>query len=242
MGNKLIDEPPLLVLPSLAERIGLVPAVIVQQLHFLLENDSSVQEVDGQKWVRKTQAQLEQMFFFLGDRTIRRNLEKLRKDGIIEATDDLNSQSRDRTLWYTIHKDKLDISTPGQNDQMPPGQKGHLNKERIKEIRDKKKIRDKNKDLSYFSSTTKPLWAVLSRLETFPDASENIADFLESLVTDYPNIDHVEVCKDFVAWREDRLDLQGKAGLRTFFKNQSKDQKERKSSEYRGPGGQIEIT
>ncbi len=48
MSKLLLDEHPLLVLPSLAKKIGLNEAIILQQINYWLID--SKKEIDGRKW------------------------------------------------------------------------------------------------------------------------------------------------------------------------------------------------
>jgi hypothetical protein len=50
----LLDEHPLVLLPSLAKAVGAVGAVVLQQLHFHLANPNNGRVHDGERWIYKT--------------------------------------------------------------------------------------------------------------------------------------------------------------------------------------------
>ena len=52
MSKLLIADVPLVVLPKLAEKIGLNEAIFLQQLHYRLEH--AKYEIDGHRWVYNT--------------------------------------------------------------------------------------------------------------------------------------------------------------------------------------------
>ena len=104
MSNLLINEPPLQVLPTLANAIGLNEAIILQQIHFLSPYGKSKA---GQKWVVKTIQEWGDIFPFWSIPTIRRALANLRTSGLVEATGEHNKANYDKTLWYRVNYDAL---------------------------------------------------------------------------------------------------------------------------------------
>lgn len=73
----LIDEPPLLVLRSLATVFGLNEAIILQQMHYRQTSERNKNQFDGRVWVRNTYEEWGQEFPFWGKNTIVRTIEKL---------------------------------------------------------------------------------------------------------------------------------------------------------------------
>jgi DNA-binding transcriptional ArsR family regulator len=75
---KLLPEPPLLVLPSLATALGLNEAIVLQQIHFRarLEDDG---------WWRATVEGLRGEFPFWSDSTVKRVLAVLRRAGLVQV-------------------------------------------------------------------------------------------------------------------------------------------------------------
>lgn len=106
MSRLLINEPPLMVLPSLAVSIGLNEAIFVQQLHYLLQ--MSQNERDGSMWVYNSMAEWAEVFPFLSERTIQRIITSLKKSGVIEVTNKYNRMKMDKTYWYSINYEELD--------------------------------------------------------------------------------------------------------------------------------------
>lgn len=112
MSRLLIEEPPLVILPSLAKAVGLNESIALQQLHYWLS--SSQHQIDGRTWVYNTIDAWRQQFPFWSRRTIQRILSGLEQSGLI-LTGQYNESRWDHTKWYTIDYDRL-ASTNGQND------------------------------------------------------------------------------------------------------------------------------
>src|SRR5690606_5241626 len=115
MSNLLINEQPLVVLPSLAEKIGLNEAIMLQQIHFWLTRKPH--EKDGRQWIYNTYAEWATQFPFWSESTIKRTIRSLEKKGLI-ITGNYNRVKIDKTKWYTIDYEKLErmTSPSGQND------------------------------------------------------------------------------------------------------------------------------
>jgi hypothetical protein len=104
MNNLLLDDKPLVVIPSLAVAVGLDESIVLQQLHYWLLR--STNERDGRKWVYNTTKEWAQQFPFWTEEVIKRIMRSLRdKEVVITAR--YNEMKIDRTLWYTIDYDKL---------------------------------------------------------------------------------------------------------------------------------------
>ena len=99
MSRLLINEPPLQVLPSLAQEIGLNEAIMLQQMHYWLLK--SANEFTGVKWFYKTLEEWQTEFPFWSAMTIRRTLGSLEKQKIIKIGN-FNKKKFDKTKWYTI--------------------------------------------------------------------------------------------------------------------------------------------
>ena len=115
MSKLLINEQPLVVLPSLAEKIGLNEAIMLQQIHFWLTRKPH--EKDGRQWIYNTYAEWATQFPFWSESTIKRTIRSLEKKGLI-ITGNFNKVKIDKTKWYTIDYEKLErlTSPSGQND------------------------------------------------------------------------------------------------------------------------------
>ncbi len=111
MSSKLlINESPLVILPSLAVKIGLNEAIVLQQIHYWLEiikkSGDQSKFVDGHWWVYNTIQQWQQQFPFFSTKTVHRILRKLEDDGLIIGRK-FNSQKWDQTKSYTINYERL---------------------------------------------------------------------------------------------------------------------------------------
>ena len=114
--NKLLlDEAPLVVLPSLAAAIGLEAAVVLQQLHFLIRiklerhkeyHKESERDIhDGRVWVWNSYEKWKENYFsFLSIRSLQRIFLNLEKDGLI-VTANYNEYNLNKTKWYSINYD-----------------------------------------------------------------------------------------------------------------------------------------
>ena len=105
----LIDEPPLLVQPSLARALGLADAVVVQQIHYwLMENARHERNfINGRYWTYNSVESWRKQFSFLTEWGIRYVFDRLKKGGVLE-TQKLSEDKRDRTLYYTLNYDRID--------------------------------------------------------------------------------------------------------------------------------------
>lgn len=101
----LIDEPPLLVLPSLAVAIGLNEALFLNQLHYWLRR--SDHHVEGRTWVYNTYDEWREQFPFWSVMTIRRIVGNLEERGLVLSTTRFNAMKIDKTKWYAIDYDAL---------------------------------------------------------------------------------------------------------------------------------------
>lgn len=117
MNNLLIDEHPLIVLPKLAEKIGLNEAILLQQIHFWLGKKKHYK--DGRYWVYNTYKEWEKQFPFWSVSTIRRTVTSLEKQNLL-ITGNYNKLGIDNTKWYSIDYNVINsMSRPSvQNEQM----------------------------------------------------------------------------------------------------------------------------
>lgn len=83
MSKLLINEYPILVLPSLAKAIGLNEAIVLQQVHYWLENPKAGVVVDGHKWVHNTYQEWQENFPFWSIDTVRRTIGSLERMGLL---------------------------------------------------------------------------------------------------------------------------------------------------------------
>ncbi len=112
-NTMLIDEYPLMVLPKLARAIGLNEAVVLQQIHYWLqENERSEKNYhEGRYWTYNSiRAWQETNFPFWSINTVDRTFTKLRDMGLLIAGN-FNRAGFDKTTWYTIDYDVVDAIT-----------------------------------------------------------------------------------------------------------------------------------
>lgn len=113
MGNLLISEPPLQVLPSLAVKVGLNEAIVLQQFHYWLQRSRNVR--DGEKWIYNSIDKWLDQFPFWSRSTLKRTLTSLEDSGYL-ITGNFNQAGFDKTKWYRIDYSKLVSQPLGQND------------------------------------------------------------------------------------------------------------------------------
>lgn len=105
MNKLLINENPILVLPTLAKKIGLNEALFIQQLHYWLAE--SKHTYDGYQWVYNTYEGWHGQFPFWSTSTIRRIIGRLEKEGFI-ISGNYNRFKMDKTKWYRINYEYLE--------------------------------------------------------------------------------------------------------------------------------------
>jgi hypothetical protein len=101
LGNTfLLDEAPLVILPSLAVKIGLNEAIVIQQLHYWLQKSTKIR--DGRKWIYTTYKGWQEQFPFWSQVTIRRIITECEKKGLIKS-EQFNKPEFDNTKWYSLN-------------------------------------------------------------------------------------------------------------------------------------------
>ena len=107
-SHLLINEPALQVLPSLAVAIGLEEAIVVQQLHYWLnnpKNDGRIEE--GYKWVYNTyETWHDENFPFFSTDKIQRIFLSLEKLGVVISSQ-FDAKRRDMKKFYRIDYEAL---------------------------------------------------------------------------------------------------------------------------------------
>lgn len=116
MSKLLIDDYPIQVLPKLAEKVGLNEAIILQQIHYWLNN--SKHNYDGKRWIYNSYPKWIEQFPFWSESTIKRTITSLEKQNLL-FVGNYNKAGFDRTKWYSVNYstlDKLMTRPSGQND------------------------------------------------------------------------------------------------------------------------------
>jgi hypothetical protein len=112
LSKLLLDDKPLIILPSLAEKIGLNESIVLQQLHYWLLESKNIK--DGEKWVYNTYEDWQKQFPFWSVSTIRRIIGKLEKENLV-FVGNFNKLKIDNTKWYRINRIQLDEQTTCSN-------------------------------------------------------------------------------------------------------------------------------
>lgn len=123
----LIAESPLQVLPSLAIMVGLNESMILQQIHYWLNNKDkrAVPYIrENLSWVYNTHKDWHEQFPFWSVSTIRRAIQNLEDQGML-ITRQFDLQEGDNKKYYTINYANLNAriaSPPVQIEHTPPVQ------------------------------------------------------------------------------------------------------------------------
>lgn len=106
MSNLLILEPPLMVLPTLATKIGLNEAIILQQIHYWLDPRGNKNLKEGRHWVYNSYKEWKKQFPFWAERTLQRAILSLEKLNLLIVSN-FSKNPLDKTKWYTINYAEL---------------------------------------------------------------------------------------------------------------------------------------
>jgi len=139
----LINENPLIILPSLAKAIGLNEALLLQQIHYW------VAKSEGVPWVYNTYEGWRSNFPFWSISTIRRTIYHLEDLGILVSRQD--ESSFDRKKYYSINYEQLDLLTQyrstttdieAKNTAAICSKRADVNTETTLKIKDLKDLKD----------------------------------------------------------------------------------------------------
>jgi ribosomal protein S8 len=112
MNKLLIDEYPLMVLPTFAKKIGLKNAIFVQQVYFLTQTKHQNNDIytykDDHMWVFNNIDEWHENYFpFFSKRTLKRVIKKCEDEGYIISTNKYNKSEYDKTKWYRVNHEKI---------------------------------------------------------------------------------------------------------------------------------------
>ncbi len=115
MSKVLFSEYPLVVDRELAGVIGLNEAIVIQQIWHWMESAKKIKDeekrndhfIDGRWWTWHTIEEWRAEFPFWCEKTIRRTISKLQKDGLI-VTGCFNKAGFDHTKWYSVDIERLE--------------------------------------------------------------------------------------------------------------------------------------
>lgn len=112
MSKLLIEESPLQVLPSLALKIGLNEAIVLQQLHYLLRDPKFGKRIAEQQWIFNTIEQWRCSYFpFWSIRTIKTVFSNLSRMKLVVTCQPEGRVSRRK--YYRIDTERLDQISDG---------------------------------------------------------------------------------------------------------------------------------
>jgi len=118
----LLNEKPLMVLPSLAKLLGINASIAVQHIHWIIEikheNQDDRTDYDGFTWCKYSLNQWQSKMVWMSIDGIQKMLTKLEADGaIISCKPD--AKSRNQTKWYRVDIDGLNrLSTKSISDSV----------------------------------------------------------------------------------------------------------------------------
>ena len=143
--NLLINEPPLVLIPSLAVKHGLENAIVMQQMHYWHQK--------GYEWIRNTYAQWHGQFPFWSERTIRRRFNILESLCFINSKIE-NLKANDLTKSYQLQYGQIgqaNMSSMAKNG----GQTGQLGRMDVAKSGDSSIVRE------YTETTTETTGEIL---------------------------------------------------------------------------------
>lgn len=105
MSKLLINEGPVMIIPSLAVKIGLNEAVVLQQIHYWVTSSSHV--IEGRKWIYNTYKEWQKQLPFWSESTIKRTIRSLEDQGFL-ISENWNQMKMDKTKWYTIDYERVE--------------------------------------------------------------------------------------------------------------------------------------
>lgn len=125
-GHLLLDERPMMVLPSLAKELKNVnKAIAIQHVHWVVtikeEHDDDRTFLDGYMWCKLTHQQWLTKICWMGDRGLRKMLKQLEESGFLICCKP-KSASGDHTKWYRIDYEKLGNSARNKVPHPEPEQ------------------------------------------------------------------------------------------------------------------------
>lgn len=235
MNKLLIDEYPILVLPKLAENIGLNEAIIIQQIHYWLNNSSHF--YDGKKWIYNSYPKWQKQFPFWSERTIKRAFTSLEKQELLHVGN-YNKAGFDRTKWYSVNYDtlnKLVARASGQNGTTivtechdGKGQNDPTNTRDYTETTTERNRDDVSQVFKYISNNLEIIQSPLKAQqleETINDFKDNKLDIV-TVATDYCKENNKGInylIKVLENWSKDGVDTKEKAIAKVTPKQTKED-------------------
>lgn len=206
----LLDTQPIIVLPELAQAIGLNEAIILQQVHYWVGINFKARKNarDGFTWVYNTYDAWQKQFPWWTDRTIRRTITSLENKKLL-ISGNYNKIKMDRAKWYRINYDNLNKLLPlGQNVQMdkdnlsPPIPETNQIKDSIEY---RTQFSEKEENMSYvfsieiFKRQIKTCYQKLNKdIALSLDEVYEIVDYFMEQYSKYMNIQHPNLSNETI--------------------------------------------
>ena len=109
--NLLIQDAPHVFSPHLAKEIGLHECLLLQQLHWLIQNNNCKYH-DDHFWWKHTNAQwLDTLPYFQNEKRVLKTVKSLRSQNLLIAetlTWKIEKIRGDRTLWYRVNYQEVE--------------------------------------------------------------------------------------------------------------------------------------
>ena len=113
----LTNEKTFIVQPSLACVLGVEEALLLQHLHYRLQQQDVLH--DSEAWYCQSHSNWAKQFPFWNEQKIKRLMIRLEKLGIVHSTDKFNQFYVDRTKWYKIDYNLLQNIIASYEQQQP---------------------------------------------------------------------------------------------------------------------------
>ena len=173
MNKLLIDEYPLMVLPTFAKKIGLKNAIFVQQIHFLTQTKQQNNDIythkDGYMWVYNTLDEWQENYFsFISKRTLKRVIKKCEDEGYIISTSKYNKSEYDKTKWYRINYEKIAELQDIIQQEIEDKKQKSLEKAKKKKKKKKKQVK-KMKKVQFDNEKNDLEWIPSGQNGTMPE-------------------------------------------------------------------------
>lgn len=124
MSRLLIQEHPVMIIPSLAVKLGVKEAVVLQQMHYWLVKSTHIR--NKRKWVYNTYSQWHEQLPFWSESSLRRTIHSLEKKGLVLSAM-FNKSKMDQTKWYTLNYEKLNELAAEDRDGQLSARDGTMN-------------------------------------------------------------------------------------------------------------------
>jgi hypothetical protein len=105
-NSLLIDEPPIQVIPALAEIVGFNEAAVLQEIHYWLNSEINTDFIKGRHWVQNIFEHLCHRFFFWDMEDMGYMLAQFEQSGILMVLPD-SSQHSTPIKYHTINYELL---------------------------------------------------------------------------------------------------------------------------------------